>query len=445
MGSTPTGRDWCIKALHPSDPMTEVRGIPDQSAIPSVFMNYQTVATISAPAGIASTQTWQVDAQLMPHPVGFCSGIATTSDGHTGGPFEILNSQLVGTTHTACAVNWFAQFVRWRLAYAAVTVYQDGPDLANQGTIVVCQKPVQPLRTNPANIPVSAANPYVMTMPHAFTMGTFDSPNYIYSQGMPNAYFGRSRDGAYVPLKLTRTHQEWHSAADWTFQLCSGTRIAPGATSYCPGTVVPADAASATTGGFYPFLTFNDLHVNTGDGNLYGDVTSEFCNDVWADISTRNLAPTTSLSLFFRMGFECQVYPGTTLAPQMKLSPPYDPQALDAYFQVARELKDAYPADYNDLGKIWDVISSAAKAVLPVVAAIPGFGPIASAVGGGVVSAGDAIRSAVSKASEPARGSTASAAQIETARQALQRPQVLVVSKALRKRIAKKKGKKGGK
>ncbi len=68
LGSTQSGADWCLKALHPSDPLVEVRGIPDKSAVPSAFINYQAIFTVSPQAG--ATGTWTLDASLIPDPIG---------------------------------------------------------------------------------------------------------------------------------------------------------------------------------------------------------------------------------------------------------------------------------------------------------------------------------------------------------------------------------------
>jgi len=53
--------------------------------------------------------------------------------------------------------------------------------------------------------------------------------------------------------------------------------------------------------------------------------------------------------------------PGTQYSPLQIPSPQYDPVALNTYFEISRGLKDAYPADYNSLGKLWDVIKSALR------------------------------------------------------------------------------------
>jgi hypothetical protein len=106
-----------------------------------------------------------------------------------------------------------------------------------------------------------------------------------------------------------------------------------------------------------------------------------------------------------------QVSPASTLAPQLKLSPPYDKRALDTYFAVARELKDGYPADYNDLGKIWDALSGALKQIGPALSVIPGWGPVASTAITGVTGVGDFVRRSRASRRASAQSATRSAAQ----------------------------------
>lgn len=376
-----------------------------------MFMNYQSVYTISPGAG--TTGTWSLDGQLIPGPLSF--GAATYTDSAGVHAVEFINTQIPGATHGDRLAGFLSDFTRWRLAYAAVTIYQDGPDLANQGTVVVCQKPVSPARyTLDAGDLQSAAG---LGFHPAFHLEAPDLPNYTTSQSMPNAYFGRSREGAYIPLKLTHSHQAWHSQADLQFQATNAAISSYASNVYGGRLILPTSLADNVSA--YPYLSCNDVHLKAGDpanNAIYGSVTSNFCNENWADFSFRNMAVTTSLSLFFRFGFEMQTQPGSVLTPHLKLSPEYDPQSIDTYFKISRELKDGYPADFNDLGKIWDVISSVAKSVAPALTMIPGIGP---AVSGGTMlaaSMGDRIRGALSRASQPTIGNTASQADIEAVR-----------------------------
>jgi hypothetical protein len=377
-GVTPTGADWCVKALHPSDPMTEIRGIPDHNAVPSLLMNYQSTFTLSPSPG--STGTWAFDATLLPHPINFMY-IDLYDSGHpNGSESNFMNSQIEGATHRDKYQNFIAMAQRWRLAYMSVTCYQDGPDLANQGSIVVCQNPIASYDYNFCRLP-NLAGSLIQAWPKVQAYSLEDRPNFAVSQSMPNAYYGRSREGSYVPLKLTETCQDWLTDAhrvgisNYTFPY-AGTDIV------------------AMAGGNAP----NFPHVNlincqyTYDTVRLGQATSPLMNATVAHICTKNLAVTTSFTFFVRAGIEMQVSPGSVLSPQLKLAPPYDGTALDTYFRISRELKDAYPADYNDLGRMWDTISRISKRViLPAAALIPGARPIAAAVGT-AVQAGDTIR-----------------------------------------------------
>lgn len=435
LGSTAGGRDWCLKALHPSDPVTEVRGIPDESSVPSVFMNYQTVATVSPATG--ATGTWSYEMQLFPHPVAFASGFRADSVGNTA--VEVLNSQLSGVNHKTKFNTFYESFKRWRLAYASVTIYQDGPDLANQGTVVVCQKPFEPAAYSLEAGATGASAPCGRY--HAFKLDVADLPSYANSQAMPNAYFGRSKEGVYVPMKLTRTHQTWHSARDLTLQAGSATIVSMLTDN--PGTLQLASNTSTSSSGYYPFFSLGDCHFRSTDGNIYGDVTSAFCNECIPDISFRNLSVQTSLSMFYRFGFECQVDPQSPLSAHLKLSPESDPQAVEQYFRINREMKDAYPADFNDLAKILSVIGGIVKTIGPALSLIPVAGPILSGLSGPVSMGLEAVSGALRRTAEPSIGNTASQADKDRSRAAISKPVITARElQSARKKIGKKNMKK---
>lgn len=429
LGDTQSGADWCLKALHPADPIVEVRGIPDRSAVPSVLMNYQSVFTLAPPVG--ATDTWSFNMQMIPHPITFLSYIGTSSLGPMSGTFR--NTQLAGS-----ASPWEAYYIlsrsiatRWRLAYMSTTVYQDGPDLANQGTIAVCQKPVQFHRFSTPNIVTGAG--YTPTSAGGFhdtlAYETRDLPNFDVTQAMPNAYFGRSKEGAYIPLKLTKTSQKWFSATD-------GIRIVDDANLISGPNGTTCQFAPGLPGAnIYPFYGLNETTLNPTNppSGLLGQDYCPPMNDFWADICVSGAAVTTTFKFFVRVGIEMQVEPRSELGPHLKLSPPHDPRALNAYFAIARELKDAYPADYNDLGKIWDVISKALKWVSPALVAIPEFGPVIAGATTGIAALGDTISAAVSKRKAKRQQKAlnrdlASAAEIEHLRERSKTDQAIIQS-----------------
>jgi len=120
----------------------------------------------------------------------------------------------------------------------------------------------------------------------------------------------------------------------------------------------------------------------------------------------------------WRVGFEIQANPSSSLSPYLHLSPAYDPVAIADYFRISRELKDAYPADYNDLGKLWDVIKRVASFALPVISGMGPIGAMIGTAGGGLISGVDAIRGAVAarKAKKAASVRDKIEAQVEASR-----------------------------
>jgi hypothetical protein len=438
LGGTDSGRNWCLKALHPSDPLVEVTGIPDQDATPTTFMNYQSTFTVTSPT---PDQTWKFDACLLPHPIQMMYVRKARSDDFASNVTNFLNPQVAGGTSFEKCRNFVTNFERWRLAYMSVTVYQDSPALANQGTIVVCQPPVKPIRgaLAPNNIPYVGTIIPQLVLPRFEAYTTSDYPNYEKSQSMPNAYFARSEAGAYVPLKLTSTCQKWHSEQDMVIVGNQDLEaVVPPELkdlAYLMGGVgMPgySTLADMPTTGPFPFPAIHStgrVHTVNAAGKsptamVVGEATPAMCNDVWAHISARNLSPQTSFSFFVRAGFELQVNPSSTLSPQLRLSPQYDPAALQHYFAIAREMKDAYPADYNDLGKLWAVIKNVANTVMPILKQLPTLGPVFTAVEGPV----RASVSALEKALVPStKRDTPSAGAIEAAKKALPLARTAVV------------------
>jgi hypothetical protein len=413
-GETPNGIDWCIKALHPSDPMTEVRGLPDKSAVPSLMMNYQSTYTLSPASG--ATGTWSFDSSLLPHPVGLMYTYKTDSTGSSAAMFN--NSQLDGLTHRAKYESFLGFAQRWRLAYMSVTCIQDGPDLSNQGTIAVCQPPVHPRKFSAASTATSPAVSWISAPVVSYSAE--DYPTFEAMQAFPNAYFNRSKEGAYVPLKLTKTCQQWRSQADDVYHSSALTAGVPTASFSVPTSTGVCN---------YPFIDLTRYAVSAGGVPAFGQSTSDMCNDTFAHICARNLSVATSFTFFVRAGFEIQVAPTSVLAPQLRISPMYDPVALKAYFMIARELKDAYPSEYNSIDTLWRVISSAAKTVAPFLSAIPVAGPALSAIVPMVAGVGDTIADAVKsrgaqttsgqKITDRSMKTVVSAAELERARDRL--------------------------
>lgn len=357
-------------------------------------MNFMSTFQFTAPASAADT--WGFDLDVLPHPIGF--GSVHTYDASVAHSelFNLNNTQLTGATHADKYNTWIGYAQRWRPTYMGVTVYQDGAALTNQGTLQACQRPVHEVKlqgtagafTAGALTGGYANNPMVMYQ-------AADRTSFETVSNMPNAYVGRSADGCYMPLIMTNTCQKWHGQHDQVQHV--------------------KVAASSTTG--YPYPTsdsvnvwpFYDLHTvyqngSGASGVIAGQFTSKVGSDIWGLICARNLDITTSFTVVIRCGFEIQCQPGTLLSPQLHISPAYDPQALASYFAIRREMKDAFPADFNDWAKIWGVIKRVADVVLPGVSMMGPIGSVIGAAGRGAVSVVDAITNAVSKGQNLEKG-----------------------------------------
>lgn len=385
LGATSDGRDWCIKALHPSDPLNEIRGIPDESSVPSVFVGYNAQFTLAAPTNAAGS--WGFDMTVLPHPVAFAEVHAYDEQVAHSQLVNFVNPQLTGATHTLKYQAFKETAQRWRLAYMGVTAVQDASALSNQGSIVACQTAAKPLILTGPSATAFSADEICFEPIMVWQAG--DQPSFSTAQSMPNSYFGASKDGLYMPLRLTRTHQLWHGQHDEVMN--GGLWATEGGAGY---RVVPAAAKG------WPFddpVTGLDSPCVVAGAIGAGDATSPLCNDVIGHISVQNLALTTKYRFYIRVGFEIQVQPGSLLTPHQQLSPAYDPVALETYFRMNREFKDAYPEEYNSLSKIWEIISRIAKTVAPALSFIPGVGPILATAVPAAAAVGDRIRDALTE------------------------------------------------
>lgn len=377
LGATPEGAAWCLKALHPSDAAVSVSGVPDESSMSTVMMNYQTIFTIEVPP--ATGDGWSADIQLTPHPVQFARFSLHTEAGAHVGDWDqpILNSQLAGLYHVNKYDNLTEMAVAWRLVYFGVTAELDAPTMANQGSVAVCQKPVKANVFNPAYT-VSPAPSSIRCGRHLQVYNADCVPSYEVSQAMPNSYVGLAKEGAYVPVRLSRTSQKWVSCAESVMlgpdSTHGGLYPVDEATDYVLSTTVPPPLGSVAhallgAGSNAPYFTAASPYTITGT------CSSPLLNDYVADICFRNLSVSASIKLFFRVGIEMLVPPLSPLSSQLRVSPEYDPRSFEAYFHVSRRLKDAYPSDYNSADKLWEVIEIATRAAAPMLRFMPGYGP----------------------------------------------------------------------
>lgn len=317
---------------------------------------------------------------MIPDPCSFGTWLETDSVGTTTG--MVVNTQL-GATYPAAYTALYGNAQRWRLAYMGVTIYQDGPTLADQGTVAAAMIPTEPniISVGGYNT-VSGLNK--MLKP-GIKFNTPDAPSFDALTAMPNAYFGQSKHGIYMPLKLSTNHQQWHSDADTKQDVTGWT--------YAAGWTVP----TAVVASGWPYPGLNSAFYDAATGNWTPQDRSYPCNENWGRICFANLGVTTRLVCYWRVGYELQCQPGSIYSPYLKLSPPYDRAAIDAYFAISRELKDAYPAEFNDWGKLWKVIKQVASVALPFISTLGPIGAAVGTLGGAAVGGVDGVINAVRK------------------------------------------------
>jgi len=292
----------------------------------------------------------------------------------------VLNAQLTGVSHRDKYVAFKALAQRWRLSHMSATIYHDAPALSDQGEIVVVQTPVFPKRVETQTLPMAdgSGNHYLqMQCVPTLQYTTEDFPDFTTAVTSPNCYTARSKEGAYVPLKLSETSQDWISESDdvaitslnaladsnndaWSYP-ATNDHLDPFATT----DLYPHWAGSATSVDLRPVYVTAALSL--GSSAPHGQKTSDMMNANFAHICARNLSPSSSFQVVIRCGIEMQVAPNSMLSPQAHLAPDADPSAIESYYDIVRCLNDGYPASYNDLGKLWDVISNVAKTVIPVI------------------------------------------------------------------------------
>jgi len=372
LGTTPNGVAWTMKALHPAANTEPIAGIPDRTGVPVAFVEFKSNYTVGAPG----SGLWNAMVYTFPSPVLFGCVQLYGPDNNPltpagGGWAEFVNRQLTGANIGERAGFWTTQVGTARLAYQSLTVNFDCADLTNNGVVTACQLMPAWLSTNLTTV---GAPPMPSTI---YSGPVIDNSNAI---NFPLAVQYRAKAGAYMPIKLTNPALPFLNQGERAFY-----------SQWWPYGGGPPQ--STLWPGYYGYALPRML-----DGQM-------------GAISFLNIAPTTSLRLTFRMGVEVIPLPGSAYSSFMHPSPPVDHAALDAYYMISAKLFDAYPDEYNDFGKLWEVIKGIAAPIGQVIKNVPGIGQSLYAVGNLV---GKAVDNAYGKPGK-SRETVTTGPQAETA------------------------------
>lgn len=437
LGETEVGKEFALKCLHPSDPTAACVGVPDGGCLPTFMHNYQYTYTIGAPD--PTKPTWDADVVLLPHP--YHMGYSLMKSESAGGDVALF-------VNTQCPndVNFPKQISRYRLAYWSVTGYHDAPALANQGTVVATQYPLGRVKLNLNGLEYGAdkkskmaarssatpvtrriatdgqvldfegvQSPYGATLISTPVVAFVEDPKpFQVLQTMPNAYMGLARDGFYVPGRVQKF--KWKLARDQRFVLGFQSAI---------NTYLDADGNPIGMGIYArsgePEIPLGVYAPKQPGDTMQGVTVMPSTEDV-IHVAMRNMSKDSRWTLYIRMGFEYQAQPGSVFSPLLKSPVPADHQALRVVHAISRELKDAYPASYNDFGKLLNVISSAASGLAPMLGS---FAPLASGIGIGAKLLSSVIPSRRDQSTKE-RGNRPPSAAVEQVHAKMQRPIVVV-------------------
>lgn len=401
-GVTGAGREFVVKALDPAGP-TRCPGIPDTSAMDVLRPEYRVQSVIMSPP---TASTWDLYMWFPPGDLNACYWMAAPAPCDfsvrgtppTGAQLGAIRLQptadLPGSVQSVTiqggegTVGGPAFSMRapaalpftFRHMYKSVTVELIAPDVNNQGELYAAQYP-----------PINVSQLYVETaVPSTATGSNLGGIGYSYKLPLnendmtlsaPECYIGKAKEGCYMPLHHSGPHFPFADVHNkHPLAIMRSETLTFIASPFVESLQFPRFPFidSWDQGGSPPNkLAINSISTTPRDGVTF--VTDGGAGDTGYDgmnigvIIMRGLAGTSgggsfaaSVQLKILVGLE--VIPRPTGVDRVFAKPPesYDPHAVAAYFALAIELSDAYPARFNSLGEILGTIAHVAETLFPV-------------------------------------------------------------------------------
>lgn len=348
LATTPGGKQFALKALHPSEHTIKTARVPGGNKN-SVSLCCDMVQTFPLEAANAVTTIVLSPNIVVPASVHIQTGAGT----HVYGNF--YNAAFGGMYVTGPNVGNTREMLSkmkglisdYRITSQSATIELVAPALSDQGTITSAQYSLPPktgslMRINPEFQDAVDGFPDVSIYPEPVEQ----------SQALlgTSAYTSKAREGAYVPLKLTKF--KWFNFNDTTL-------------IYSKELINLATQPFITVADARLYFPYNEVRAGANITAL--EPVPKLCGHNFAITTIAGTAANVALRVRIRQVVEITALPSTLYAPLLEAPLPPDDTALRMYMEVSAKLKDAYPASYNDLGTLFKKISEVAKSVLPFV------------------------------------------------------------------------------
>lgn len=357
LATTPGGRIFCEKALHPSNHEIKSARVPGGNNL-SVALCSDQVTTIPITSAGAEAGFTMTANPIIPL-------VLELNDGGVISYYQFQNAAFAGSvvknpnvaSLTTVLGNFLDSVEKYRITSQSVTVELIAPSLSDQGTITAAQWRNPPQTIQPSYFydenriaPTANANPVNVWLKKNCDVYLYEPPVAPASLVLgTQAYTAKAREGVYMPLKLDKF--KWKHVND---------TMIPISVQKCLNT---ASSVSVPAFGEFPY------HVgNSAIGSFEKMIAiPKPCGSVMGQIAFDGMAANVALRVRVRQVVEITCRPSSHYSPLLEVPLPPDDTALKMYFEVSAKMKDAYPASYNDLGKLKAIISKIASAVGPYV------------------------------------------------------------------------------
>lgn len=395
LATTPGGKSFALKALHPSEHTIKSARVPGGNAL-SVALCCDMVQTIPITSANSSTRIVLMPSVITPASVEVRDGENFTFANFYNAAFGGVYKVSPDYTHTrAFVASLTGKIEHYRITSQSATVELIAPALSDQGTVTAAQYRIAPRTseyTSSTDGVTALVHPDIAIWPEpvstsSLVLGT-------------SAYTSKARDGVYMPLKLTKF--KWRDFADRCDMFTDETS----------NIGVYPTGVNATSALTFPY------HEHREGASLETISVPKFCGTNFGIIDVAGVAANVALRVRVRQVVEITAKPGTTYAPLLEAALPPDEVALRMYMEISSRMADGYPASYNDLGKLWEVIKGIGQKVLPYVEPALDFIsrsgiPVASTVASVAKQAVPVVKNVVSavKAAKQQKKNTAAAKQ----------------------------------